>query len=173
MPLIQRLTRDSAAAGGRVWPLLLCGTRVDWSSFSTWHSPARFFFRRAHRHRPRSSGPAPTDWGKRPELDIAWCVGLSWSYCGNSGPSRPKRSSLRIQTSSSGIARVSACMGVAGPGGPGRPRISEAIRVLMRRLIEFHPTASYGRSRSDTDRVDVGRNSLQPIAPNEGTLTGP
>ena len=153
---------------------MLCGTGVDWSSFSSWHSPRSCLLPQAHRHRPRSSGPAPTDFGgAAPKLDISWCVGLSRSCCGNSGPSRPKRSSLRIQTPSSGIARVSAFMGVAGPGGPGRPRISEAIRVLMRRHIEFHLTASYGRSRSDTDRVDVGRNSLLPIAPNEGTLTGP
>jgi hypothetical protein len=34
-------------------------------------------------------------------------------------------------------ARVSACIGVAVPGGPDRPRISEAMRVLIRRRIGF------------------------------------
>ena len=163
----------SAGAGGGFGPCCCVGLGLIGHLFPLGIPPARVFFRRLTDTALEVAALRQQTLGERPPTRHRRCVGLSRSCCGNSGPSRPKRSSLGIQTPSSGIARVSAFMGVAGPGGPGRPRISEAIRVLMRRHIEFHLTASYGRSRSDTDRVDVGRNSLLPIAPNEGTLTGP
>jgi len=74
---------------GLVWALLPCGTRVDWSSFSSWHSPARVFFRRLTDTALEVLALRQQIGGSGPQLDIAWCVGLSWPCCGDSVPSRP------------------------------------------------------------------------------------